>query len=89
MAATDSVSMEAFRANVRLLLDSQPERNVTWLEATINERRKGDETKVSRPFLYNMLNGKFDCSIPFAEEIANALQVPLATLFTAPPKKSR
>lgn len=35
---------------------------------------------VSHTFLYNLLNGHFDCSLPFAGEIAGALDRPLADL---------
>lgn len=79
-----------FQTNVlRILRDRKA--TISWLAAELVEARKAadrEDCNVSRPFISNLLHGKHSCTIPFAEEIAAVLDVPLVELLQ-PPKKFR
>ncbi|MDE2021217.1 MAG: helix-turn-helix transcriptional regulator [Patescibacteria group bacterium] len=81
--AVNSPSMEAFRENVKHVIANTPEMSVAKLAREISASRDKNDPAVSRTFLSNLLNGHFPCSIPFAEEVANALGVKLSDLLSS------
>lgn len=85
----DSEAMRNFRANVKRIIADTPGLSISKLALMVNDVRDRDEKDVSRPFLSNVLNGHYDCSVPFAEDVANALDKKLTELLSAPAKKVR
>jgi hypothetical protein len=85
-------SISNFRTNVRHVLDVTEGLGVNALTARMNEARRKENRRrerrgdrllpmVSRPSVSHLLLGTYnDCSMAFAEEVAAALDIPLATL---------
>jgi transcriptional regulator with XRE-family HTH domain len=87
--SADSPAMRNFCANVRSVIDETDGLSISGLAEMLNQRRRGrDKERVSRSFLSNLLNGHHSCSLPFAEEIAQTIGVPLSTLIESPVKKN-
>jgi len=88
--ASNSMALSNFRDNVRDIIRETPGLSILKLVELMNARRRESyaesppekEMKVSRTFINNMLNGKFDCSVGLAEEIAAVLGVPLPVLIS-------
>jgi hypothetical protein len=93
--ATDSASMRYFRENVSSILEAREDLTVSALARAMNDRRTKETPKdeklrkVSRTFLSNVLHGHFPCSVPFAEEVAEVIGVPLHELFAQPKRNGR
>lgn len=87
--AADSMAMKYFRANVLRIIAETEGLTISSLARALTERRKPDEPAVSRPFLSNLLNGHFACSVPFAEDVADVLGVSVSELLGRPPKKTK
>lgn len=87
--SADSPAMRNFCANVRKILAETEGLSISGLASLLNDRRTGrDKERVSRPFLSNLLNGRHACTIPFAEEVAQTLGVPVTSLLEAPAKNN-
>ena len=65
-----SPAMKAFSKNLTAILNEK-NLSLTWLS---------EETSIARPFLSRVVHGHSACTIPKAEKIATALDVPLADL---------
>lgn len=88
--SADSMALTHFRTNVKQVIAETDGLSISALVEQMNDRRRQRAEKakqeklhlVSRTFLSNMLNGKFDCAMSLAEEIAATLGVPLPVLIS-------
>lgn len=88
--AVNSPSMNNFRASVLRIIAETPGLSISGLAVKVSVIRTAkNEDPVSRPFLSNLLNGRHACTIPFAEDVAEALGASLSDLLDGPAKKSR